>query len=145
MIELFNEKVGRADFQMHHTCDDVEYRSLHEDPKYLEFEMRGVLDQTKLGVGMMIGVSGSSVVITDGSPSTKRLEVYWDSKSVIDGDWVAYRLEGDMYVQSADGRVWIKKDTFTGDWSHEDSISTVYLRDMLREMWGLWAGPLFEE
>lgn len=130
---------------MRHTCDDVEYGSLCEDPEYLEFEMKTILRQTKLGKDMLTGVSGDSVIITDGSPFTKRLEVYWDSKSVIDGDWVVYRLKGDVYVQSVDGREWVKKDTFTSDWSQEDSISTVYLRDMLREMWGLWAGPLFEE
>lgn len=141
----FNVEVRRIANQIRHTCDNVEYGSLCEDPYYLEFEMKTILRQTKLGKTMMTGVSGNSVIITDGSPFTKRLEVYWDSKSVMDGDWVEYRLKGDMYVQSTDGREWVKNDTFTGDWSHEDYISTVYLRDMLREMWGLWAGPLFEE
>ena len=65
---------------MRHTCDDVEYGSLCEDPEYLEFEMKTILRQTKLGKDMLTGVSGDSVIITDGSPFTKRLEVYWGFK-----------------------------------------------------------------
>lgn len=145
MTEQFNETVKKSIGRIHHECVDMECRGLRYEPEYLEFEIKNIFHQTKSGKNITTGISSmDTVVVLDDSPSPKRLELCWEQRYVSKKGRYEHRLNGRMFIQSANKREWIQKAVLTSEWYCKHQISTVEFRSMLRTMWANWAEPLFD-